>query len=241
MFARLIRRAHLIARVLLAALVSRSNREFYDRIAPIYDRVFTSHLVNADHMAEMVLESRRQQSGSLLVLDLGCGTGAVARRLNARGLDVVGIDVSLDSLRFLKAREPGARVIQADLNALPLSEGCAQAAVCLGVWRHLEQPERTIDEVRRVLDGRGRLIVGYFPPKLGGLVDVSKGSTRGLLIRMYRTIVPLLGYTDVVDPTMEQRTCRLLSEKFESVRTVPSGHGTRLIDGSMPKKNARKP
>lgn len=239
MFVRLIRRSRRVARVLLAALVSRSNREFYDRIAPIYDEVFTSHLINADQMVEMVLESHRRHPRSLTVLDLGCGTGAVTRRLIARGLAVVSIDVSLDSLRFLKARESGACVVQADLNALPLAEGCAQTAVCLGVWRHLEQPERTIDEICRVLDGNGRLIVGYFPPKLGGLIDVSRASSGEFLIRMYHAIVSMLGYIDIVDPAIEQRARQLFSEKFENVKPVPSGDRTRLIDSSLPKKNTR--
>jgi SAM-dependent methyltransferase len=61
------------------------------------------------------------------VLDVGCGPGRHAVALRQRGIDVVGVDLSLP---FLRAAGQGAWV-RADARSLPLPAGCADAVVCL--------------------------------------------------------------------------------------------------------------
>ena len=51
------------------------------------------------------LAARLRPAAGATVLDLGCGTGRHARHLNARGLRVVGIDLSSESIRRAKEFE----------------------------------------------------------------------------------------------------------------------------------------
>lgn len=224
----------MIARVLLCALACRSNRAFYDRIAPIYDKVFTDHLVHVDTMLTRLMKCYPDKRANVTILDLGCGTGILAKKLRAHGFRVIGLDVSLNSLRFQQRGDTRVSVVQADMGALPLRRDCAQAAVCLGVWRHLENPQRAIDEVRRVLNREGRFIVGYFPPKLGGLVNVPDGIIGRLLIRIYHGLLSPFGYRDNVDPKGENQIRQLINERFDSVATLRSGAHSRLLEGSSP-------
>ena len=92
-------------------------------------------LEDADQQIEQIVRATGIGSG-MRVLDVPCGTGRVAKRLAARGIDVVGVDLTdrfLDDgvfdergrrrvcqLRFLhggsagasEARRPGAKVRQ---------------------------------------------------------------------------------------------------------------------------------
>ena len=228
----------MIGRVLLAALTCRSNRAFYDRIAPIYDEVFTDHLSHADTMLNALANRYPDDRARITVLDLGCGTGVMTRRLRTHGFTVIGLDVSLDSLRLQKREDKKASVVQADLRALPLRDDCMKAVVCLGVWRHVEDPERAIDEVRRVLDQEGRFIVGYFPPKLGGLITVPEGTSGRLLIRIYSALLLPFGYRDNVESKSEHQTLRLMSERFDTVVPLSSGLHSHLLEGSSLSKDA---
>ena len=54
------------------------------------------------------------------VLDAGCGTGRVAIELDARGMDVVGVDVDASMLATAGVRGPGVEWILADLRTLDL-------------------------------------------------------------------------------------------------------------------------
>ncbi len=96
-----------------------------------------------------------------LVVDLGCGSGNL---LFWSGLDArfsVGVDVSLDAVRFCGARR-GARpagFAQALAGALPLADGVADLVILVEVLEHLHEPEAVLSEIRRVLRPGGRLFL----------------------------------------------------------------------------------
>ena len=65
-----------------------------------------------------------------LVLDLGCGTGAVTRRLAAKGFDMIGIDNSPDMLAIAKSKDQNTLYLNQDIRAFELY-GTVDAAVAL--------------------------------------------------------------------------------------------------------------
>jgi SAM-dependent methyltransferase len=210
-------------RVGWAALTSRSDRAFYDRIAPIYDRLYVSHHVHAATIAELLSAHCGGREGETLVLDLGCGTGILGAMLAGRGFRVVGVDLSLESLRVQSARHPGAALVQADAARLPLASGCVQSVACLGAWRHFPDAGKVMDEIRRVLALDGELFISYFPPALGRL-----------LTAIYARLIGIWGYADRADAGLEQETARAARERFREVETMPSGGRWRLIRARHP-------
>jgi len=157
-------------KVLVAALSSKSNREFYDRISPVYDQCFVAHKLHANNMVKILLERYKGREKNTLVLDLGCGTGLLSKILVSKGFDVLGIDMSLESLRLLQQRESRINTIQADATLLPFTNGSCHAVVSLGAWRHFSDIQQVIAEITRILKHDGLLIIGYFPPAIGGVV-----------------------------------------------------------------------
>jgi SAM-dependent methyltransferase len=96
------------------------------------------------------------------VLDVGCGTGALAVRLAARGLDVVGVDPSAEMLSVLSKRGPGIEAVVADGAALPFPDGEFDLSYCVAVMHHIAEPtavRRTLAEMVRVVRPGGRVIV----------------------------------------------------------------------------------
>ncbi len=96
-----------------------------------------------------------------LVLDVGCGDGtaaAVAGPILA-GHRIVGVDWSHDALR--RARPRLSHVVRGELDGggLPFADGCADAVLFSEVIEHLVDPDRAMDELRRVLRPGGHLML----------------------------------------------------------------------------------
>ena len=227
---------HLWARVLAAALYSKSNQEFYDRVAPIYDQCFVTHKVHASNMAEILHEGFKGREKNTLVLDLGCGTGLLSNMLVDRDFKVLGTDISLESLRLLQQRESRINTIQADAALLPFIDGSCHAVVSLGAWRHFSDFRRVIAEVARILKDDGPLIIGYFPPAIGGVVQQGDSHWHQMLVRLYQFLIRKRGYVDHIDLSLEPMTVDWAENYFEQVSTVDSGKRWRLILARGPRQ-----
>jgi SAM-dependent methyltransferase len=99
------------------------------------------------------------------VLDLGTGTGTLARGLALRGCEVVGLDRSealLDEARRLD-REAGVaiRYVIASAEHTELGDGSFAVVTAGQCWHWFDRP-RAAAEARRVLTGGGRLVIGHF-------------------------------------------------------------------------------
>lgn len=217
------------SRVLLAVIRSKSNQEFYDRISPIYDRCFVKHKLHADKMAELLRDLFRGRKNNTLIVDVGCGTGLLSKILVSNGFEVIGVDISLESLRVLQQRESKICVIQADAILLPIIDDACNSVVSLGAWRHFSDPRRVIEEVVRILKKDGTLIVGYFPPAIGGIIQLRQAPWYQMLSRLYKFLIHKRGYVDQADLSLEPATISELKNHFVHVDTVDSGGRGRLV------------
>jgi SAM-dependent methyltransferase len=104
---------------------------------------------------------------SLIVGDLGCGTGQVTEALAPCVKQVVAIDESgamLSAARRRFARTGNVDVRTGALESLPLARGELDIAVMCLVLHFVVEPLRAFTEVRRVLKPNGRLLVVDFTP-----------------------------------------------------------------------------
>jgi malonyl-CoA O-methyltransferase len=95
-------------------------------------------------------------------LDAGCGTGRYARLLLARGARVVGVDLSDEML--CRARASGARLIRADLRALPLRSSSFDIVVSGLALGDVPELGEAVAEMARVLRPGGRLVSSVVHP-----------------------------------------------------------------------------
>lgn len=100
------------------------------------------------------------------VADLGCGTGNASELLAPCVKQVVAIDQSEPMLDAAKKRLAGAKNVQfrsGSLEQLPLDEDSVDAAVCILVLHHIDNPPAAVAEMARILRPGGiALIVDMF-------------------------------------------------------------------------------
>jgi SAM-dependent methyltransferase len=89
------------------------------------------------------------------VLDLGCGTGDLARRLASAGLCVTGCDISANMLSRAAASDPrGAielRRLDASWRTLPFLADSFDAVVASSVLEYVDSPAAVLAECARVV------------------------------------------------------------------------------------------
>ena len=159
-------------------------RAMFDRIAPVYDamnRVMTAGLDGrwrAETAAAVVRPGDR-------VLDACCGTGDLALASARAGGRVTGLDFSERMLERARRKSAEIEWVRGDALALPFEDGSFDAAtVGFGV-RNLEDLDRGLAELHRVLRQGGRL----------GVLEITR--PKGLLAPFYSVwfggVVPVLG------------------------------------------------
>lgn len=132
--------------------------------APVADNfeALTSHFLHrlAARMLDIGSVGERDH-----VLDVGTGTGLLARLATARSSHVIGIDQSgamLDVARSAAARDGISSRITfraMDAELLDLADGQFDVVQCLFVLKHLPDPQAAVHEMRRVLGTGGRLVL----------------------------------------------------------------------------------
>jgi ubiquinone/menaquinone biosynthesis C-methylase UbiE len=105
--------------------------------------------------------------GAGRVLDWGCGWGQVTALLREQGVDTVAFDhdAGLDepTTRRLERFPEIEAHVSPDPVRLPFDDGSFHTVLSCGVLEHVEDPDASLDEIRRVLKPQGTLYVTNLP------------------------------------------------------------------------------
>ena len=139
-------------------------RRIFDRVAHLYDTGWVQRALYTAVQDRALAELRAWRPGS--VLDVGCGTGIFADRLDrelAPG-GVAGCDLSAGMLAEGAARSRRVGWVRGDSARLPFRRGAFDAAVCTQAFHFFDQPQAWA-ELRRVLSPGGHALVGMIHPR----------------------------------------------------------------------------
>jgi ubiquinone/menaquinone biosynthesis C-methylase UbiE len=161
------------------------------------------------------------------VLDVGCGTGRLARwiaeRLGPKG-SVVGIDPLEHRIGVARSQAGAARFEVGQAEDLGAFEDSSFDAVCLSSVLHwVSDKARALAEIRRVLRPGGRLAVSTLPQEL------SRASTVNLVLQSLLQRPP---YADRLDRSVVRRGCtstELVSLVLESRLELVELHVTQTV------------
>ena len=134
------------------------------------------------------------------LVDVGGGTGNYSRALKDEGWDPLVVD--REPAMLARAAAKGLETLEADGQRLPLPDECADAVMLVSMLHHVENPAAAVQEARRILRRRGRLVLmgwsledlsgawmsDYWPstrawteeshPKLAELLELMPGARR---------------------------------------------------------------
>ncbi|MCS7287036.1 MAG: methyltransferase domain-containing protein [Anaerolineae bacterium] len=122
--------------------------DLFSWIAPLYDRIISSPVREKLSWIDLGREG--------LVIDVGGGTGRVARVLKSEA-KVIVVDPSFGML--VRAKGKGLMACCARAEALPFAPGVADAAIVVDAFHHFEDHLQAAKELMRVLKKGGKLFL----------------------------------------------------------------------------------
>ena len=135
---------------------SESSRDFFNREAAVQNMPSPGQTWQAlAHGMMGLLPGRR-------ILDLGCGSGRLARLLASTGNTVMAVDNSEEQIRLAKAESAGhdnPAFLLASMEATGLPARSFDAALLSQSLHHAANPAEVIREAHRLLAPKGRLLV----------------------------------------------------------------------------------
>lgn len=138
----------------------------FDQWAPSYDdTVFRSEPADGFEDYARVLERVVELSGAgpgRAVLDVGSGTGNLARLLFESGAAVTAVEPSGEMRRIAGEKLPAVPVLDGQFLALPVGDETQDAVVSTYAFHHLDDRQKTVGarEMLRVLRSGGRVVLG---------------------------------------------------------------------------------
>ncbi|OIQ18392.1 MAG: hypothetical protein BM556_09020 [Bacteriovorax sp. MedPE-SWde] len=93
-------------------------------------------------------------------VDIGCGTGGLLETLSTQTEELYGFDISDEALKFCKQRGyPEHLLIKGDGVALPFEDNSFDSVTAIGVIEHIEDDQKFIEELYRILKPGGELVM----------------------------------------------------------------------------------
>jgi len=90
-----------------------------------------------------------------VVVDVGCGPVGIITVLEAK--EKIGIDPLIDEYKKRFDMEPDVRYINAKGEEIPLQDGYADVVFCVNTLNHVQNPDKVLSEIARILKPKGRL------------------------------------------------------------------------------------
>jgi ubiquinone/menaquinone biosynthesis C-methylase UbiE len=176
------------------------ERQRFNHWSETYEHSFMQWLI-FDRVHRRVLMSLPPGFAPTAILDIGCGTGRLLRRMRAHwpSARLVGIDLA-DGM-VVKARQltPGANIYQAPAEHIPLEEATLDLVTTTMSFHHWSQQEQGVREAFRVLRPGGCFILA--DTNIGHGSPLSKAQVKslfqaaGFVLYSQKNLVPFLAVT----------------------------------------------
>lgn len=140
-----------------------STQASYDRVAKEYTERLLHEFDHKPLDRELMDRFASRVAGKGRACDLGCGPGQVAAYLQARGVDVFGLDLSPQMVEQARQANPTIEFQQGDMGALKLPDESLAGIAAFYSIVHTPRHEVTnvLKEMLRVLQPGGLLLLTF--------------------------------------------------------------------------------
>lgn len=144
------------------AAETRRARDYYDRFAATYEAHRDGRGRYHDLIDDLEVELAIPYARRADVLEVGCGTGLISRRLAAHARSIVGVDLSPAMLAVARSR--GLDVVEGSALALPFDDARFDLAVAFKTLPHVPDLAGALSELARVVRPGGVAIAEVYGP-----------------------------------------------------------------------------
>lgn len=138
-------------------------RRYYDAFAESYEAHRDGRSRYHDLLDALEIDLATPYVREREVLEVGCGTGLILRRLAGVAARAVGVDLSPGMLARARAR--GLEVHEGSATSLPFADGSFDVAVSFKTLPHVPDLPRALAEMARVVRPGGVLIAELYNPR----------------------------------------------------------------------------
>ena len=138
----------------------RELKDFWDRNAGLYDRFMRKDRSAYDEMYELI----RPVVKAKTVLELATGTGLIAKHIVNAAAHIEATDASAEMIAEAKRDNRSAKLhfsVQ-DMFRLPYADKSFEVVIVSNALHIVPQPEKALQEIKRVLKDDGTLIAPTF-------------------------------------------------------------------------------
>ncbi len=138
----------------------KEHRNFWDKNARIYDHFMGKDAAAYEQMYELIRPAVRHRT----VLELASGTGLIAKHIVSAAEHIEATDASAEMIREAKRDNESAKLhfsVQ-DMFRLPYADRSFDVVIVSNALHIVPQPEKALEEIRRVLKEDGVLIAPTF-------------------------------------------------------------------------------
>lgn len=146
-----------------------SNKDIQENTRAHYEEFPFDYLTSDDEAniealqpAAFVRFADRYLNRKMHVAEVGCGPGRATLFMEMRGINLLAVDISSESLRLAKQRAPSCQFLLASNLDLPLQSETFDAVVSDGVIHHTPDAYRSFSENSRILRPGGFMYVGVY-------------------------------------------------------------------------------
>jgi ubiquinone/menaquinone biosynthesis C-methylase UbiE len=138
------------------------TRAYYDAFAATYEAKRDGRGRYHDLLDDLEVELSLPHARDREVLEVGCGTGLILRRLASVARHAVGVDLSPGMLEHARAR--GLEVVEGSATDLPFADERFDLTVSFKTLPHVPDLSRALSEMARVTKPGGAMIVELYNP-----------------------------------------------------------------------------
>ncbi len=180
-----------------------------------------------------MIDDEMASSKKLKALDAGGGAGFFGLHLASFGHEVTISDLTTDALKVARIRGKendlgNVSVAVGDVENLPFSDESFDLVLCIFVFSHLNNPDKAISELKRVLRSKGRLVVSfenrYWHVMAQALIE--KYEDAGALIT---SEIPVINAYGILPPVRLYTLSEIENMYNENNLKISSIKGTRYI------------
>lgn len=168
-----------------------------------------------DELARAIVAEYPTPEGAS-VLDIGAGTGAASRALQARGASTIGVDLAPDMVDSMRAA--GLDAVVGDILVLPFDDDRFDGAVAAFSISHVD-PVAALREAARVVRPGGHVVAGVFAAREA---DPAKDAVDAAAARF--------GYAPPAWYVRLKLECEPLSNTREMLRRCATDAGLAHVD-----------